>query len=301
MNMIVQWINPDGIVTNLDDPGNYLRVLGPIKGVGMPDVKHDSGPIFDEAGEWWRSTRYQARDVSIGMALHASDGGGQAIRARLRTLARLMSPVRGLGTLRFIDGYVARDLRCRYSGGLSPDVMSEDWSDEDWFEVGVGWTAFDPWFYDTADSVAVFAVAGIGTPFFPMFTGPTDMGPHLNASSVYQSLEISNVGDGNIWPVWTIVGPGSNPILLNETTGLKLDLSNNGGLTLGAGDTLTLDTRPGARTLTLQEGTNVFPQMTDDSSIWPLGVGTSRLTVTMGGAVPQSNVTLTYRNRYLTL
>ena len=66
------------------------------------------------------------------------------------------------------------------------------------------------------------------------------------------------------YPVMTVLGPISDPVITNHTTGEKLDFT---GYTIGAGVTYTIDTRYGAKSVTDSGGTSQIAQLSDDSDL----------------------------------
>lgn len=293
------------------DDQSPLVITGPILGLGAPAPKWAVDEVFDQQGETLRNARLPARDVSIPLAV-AGDDGGQVEEA-FRALNRALNPLNPDGVLTLIrqatidavaggvaSPGAARRLNCRYAGGLnSAGIHPADMGDM-WTEPFVLiFHAFDPLFEDDSLQDASWGLAGSGSrPFFPMATGSSDFGPYFGSSSVFDDQSIFNDGDLEAWPVWSIVGPLDTILLTNATTGTVIDLSDDGGLTLAAGDVLVIDTRPGFKTVT-KNGTNVFSKLTDASSLWPLIIGTNDVAVSGGSATGATMVDLTYRGRYL--
>jgi hypothetical protein len=120
----------------------------------------------------------------------------------------------------------------------------------------------------------------------------------LTPSSVFAEETITNSGQIETWPVWTITGPGANPTMTNLTTDETLELS---GLTLAAGDVVTVDTSERgatAKTIENQTGVNLWPYATTTSVLWPIEKGANIIRVTMSGTTGASAVSLSYRRRW---
>lgn len=79
-------------------------------------------------------------------------------------------------------------------------------------------------------------------------------------------MTVTNAGTHDSPPVFTITGPTTNPVITNVTTGKSMDFSKGSGLTLAAGETLTVSVA--AKTIMKTSGgveTDVSGTMTDAS------------------------------------
>jgi len=159
-------------------------------------------------------------------------------------------------------------------------------------KVTINFIAHDPYWEDVEDTVRTFTV-GLPPTFFPFFP------MNLASSTVIASEAIDNEGDVVTWPVWKIVGPGSEISLLNNTTGEKLEFSNSGGLTLGNGEWIDIDTRPGVKTVRRNDGVNLFKYLSADSSMWALARGANQIDLQMSTSTSASQLVMSYRQRYL--
>jgi hypothetical protein len=101
-------------------------------------------------------------------------------------------------------------------------------------------------------------------------------------------------GDVETWPEWIITGPGENIVLRNMSTDEVTSLE----VSLDVGETITIDTKPFHKTVTKNDGTNLFYTLTDESSLWALQEGSNSIQIEMANATTDSNIQLTYRNRY---
>ena len=59
--------------------------------------------------------------------------------------------------------------------------------------------------------------------------------------AIAASMNITNNGTFGSAPIITVTGPTTNPIVKNETTGRAMNFSGGSGITLKAGETLTID------------------------------------------------------------
>lgn len=270
-----EWIGPDGGVT-------ALAVRDPKRGRGMPPIAFTLEPVPEQAGARIREVRHDVRPVDLTVLLSAADEA--ALRAKVRNLLVAMDPVRGDGRLRChpANGAPARDLVCRYRQGLELEE-----TDPEWMPVVVTFLAADPYWRDATETLVEF---GAGRQFFPFF--PLEVSPETTLGT----SEVRNDGDVDAWPVWQVVGPGDNPSIRNDTTGEVVALT---GVTLAAGETVTIDTRPGIKTVTGPGGVNLYPNLTLASTLWPLIRGPQSITVDVANTTGASRVNLLYRRRYL--
>jgi hypothetical protein len=275
-----EWVDPDGVVIDLDVLASGLsgRFLPPIA------FSEESVPL--QAGSRLRQVRPLARDVALPFIVVSSDP--VAKRMALRRLAAAMDPTRGDGRLRCGFAGQMRELRCRYAGGFDLDE-SADLSTPEVQRALVVFRAFDPFWYDQA--VTAVTVGPTQASFFPILP------LRLSGSEVYADTEVDNDGDVETWPLWTVTGPGVGPVLRNLTTGKAIDLT---GVSLGAGETVEIDTRPGFKTVRRGDGSNLYGEMvTPPSSLWPLVKGSNSLRLEMSATTADTSFALRYQRRWL--
>lgn len=106
--------------------------------------------------------------------------------------------------------------------------------------------AVDHRFYaDVADSVALDMLPDFGGGLTWPIDWPIDWGTPAPKRDV-----LVNVGDTWTWPVITFIGPIANPTLTWTNAGQRIGLTT----TLGAGQSVTIDTQPGQRTALYSSG-----------------------------------------------
>ena len=123
------------------------------------------------------------------------------------------------------------------------------------------------------------------TPFFPVvLSDSTIQGAHV--------LEVH--GDAEVWPTWTITGPGEDLLIQNDVTGERIFISGE------FGEQVTVVTRPQEQdvfSLSSDRG-GLWDRVSLDSVLFPLQPGENRVRMSMVNAKPSSAVTLSYRERY---
>lgn len=283
------WIDTDSVAHPMSDASAGMAIFWGMRDRFMPRFKFVEEAVPGRPGARHRAVRGEVREVTIPVLFR--DTSPAALRATLRTWLGWLDPQRGTGILRVTDdGGAQRELNCRYSGGLEIDEsMGQLWGSRQGQKGSVVFRAVDPWWYDVDDTVLSFALASGSAffPFFPLVLAPSEL--------LDTPTPIDNTGDVEAWPVWTITGPATNPVLSNLTTGKVLELT----ITLAAAELLTIDTRPGRKAITLDDGSNLFGTRTATSSLWPLVRGSNQLQIELTSATSASRVDLAYRRGYL--
>ncbi len=111
---------------------------------------------------------------------------------------------------------------------------------------------------------------------------------------------VTNNGDADAWPVIRITGPCSNVTVTHVASGRALALPT---LTLAAGQWVELDTRPGYRTVTRDNGGNAAAHLSPASCIdlFALPAGQSEVRWTAFDSTNTARLRLTWRDAYIAL
>ena len=148
----------------------------------------------------------------------------------------------------------------------------------------------DPMWVDADPTLIEFAAvpSGAGVPPMP----PVILAP----STVLGITTVTNSGDADAYPVWTIYGPGT-PTLTNTTTGRAFGLSS----AIGSGDWVTVDTRPLMQSAVDQAGANQWADLveSDPRDLWSLVPGDNDLNLALAGSGTGSRIVLSYTRRWL--
>lgn len=284
MSETIQFINAENDTIELTDLVNYAVLRGRI-GDLMPVFTRSEEKVPLQAGSRLLRINTEPRELDIPLMIW--DSSAVAMEARLRSLVQAMDPNLGEGKLRYTSqSGTSVDLNCRYVDGLRGDNRRANLT---WRELVLTLRASDPYWYATSPVSATYETEEATATFFPFFPLV------LSDSSVFADAAVNNSGDVDAWPVWTINGPGSNPVLRNLTTGKTLTLT----YTITAGQTITIDTRPGYKTIELDTGDNLFPYRSNASSLWPLQRGSNTIRIELSSADENSSVVLSYYPRYL--
>lgn len=298
---LVTYENANGAIANFDDVANGYVLTGPIIDPFIPPVHHVTRPIFGQPGGLRTHTRLDVREIVVPMAVFGDPG--PILQSRLRAFASLLDPQLGDGLLRVRRDGDDRHLVCRYSDGFGGMLRPNDWGPIDWWEGAVTFMAFDPYWKDVnataMEWVAPSATAFFTQPFLPM--------NRLTTGTAFGSLDVEITGDAGAWPIWHIVGPATDPVITNESTGEVLDFTAAGGVTLATGERITVDTRPGYKLVSIEQLTggewefvsNVLGFLTDASVLFDLRVGVNTIDFTATGTAGATRLQLEYQQRYL--
>lgn len=288
----IYWIEPDGTQHYLMDIPNTAVLADGIAGWDMPPIQHIEEKMPLRAGARFRTTTIEPRDIDL--PLHIAAANSAALHAKVRDILSWFypDPKKGPGILRVVTELGdSREIRCRYSTGLQGDERQEN-SGINWRNVVITLRAHDPYWYASLPTVQLFQqgapVGFLGNPFLPL---------KLTRTDIFSAPSLVNLGDTDAWPVWIITGPMTDLVLSNLTANpdTVIDMT----YPLATGETITIDTTEDKRSVTKNDGTNLYGYMTAASYLWPLVKGTNALQIQMGGATVASRVQLAYTPRFL--
>lgn len=279
----VYFIDHKGVQRSLTE-GNYVVLKGMV-GRYMPPIEYVEDEVPFESGSELRQVKVKTREVDIPLLIKAESE--VELRQRVRQTLRMVNPLHADGKLLIeAPDKSQRELSCRYVTGLEGDEGTDN-KGLRWMRVVLVFRAFDPYWYDTATITNDFKLNENSAKFFPFLP------LRVTSSRVYADITVDNTGDIETYPEWIIQGPGENIVLNNLTTSemVKLDLK------LEAWETVTINTSK--ESITKNDGENLYPSLVEGSDLWALQEGMNSIQIEMTNATSESNVKLSYRNRYL--
>jgi hypothetical protein len=285
----LSFIAPSASVVALDGSAGYYLVSGR-DGLFAPPTRPIEQDIPLSPGAVLKYLKLDPREVQLYVLIKSS--GEAALEQARRSLINQLNPTRGTGTLRYVgEDATTRDLFCICVDGLS-GVESEQSRGPGWHLFSLRFRALDPFWYDALATVSTFS-QGAAVAFFgnPWLGNPW----RISSSGVLSSFAVNNDGDVEAWPVWTITGPGTNPILTNSTTSKSISCT----ITLTAGQSLIINTSPGVKTILRENNTSQFSTLSATSELWPLVRGANTVALTMSGTTSASSIQLQYKRRWL--
>lgn len=282
------WTPADGspAIDLTDEAAGYSVEADGTRGLRSVTYEFVSEKYAGIDGDTVRAVRAEPNRPSLALLVRASNAAD--FQARCRALIRSMRPKigRGLLTITQPDG-TSRTLPCYVESGLEGDEADEVTMPGRWWRVILKLYAPEPWWLGPVRPLSI----GLGAPqpFFPIF--PMRLAPSTVQGSF--TIDLSDTDDP-AWPVWTVIGPGNGLTLKNVTTNRTLTVNAS----VGAGDSLVIDTRPGHRSIRRGDGTNLMDAVVGDPVLWPLIEGVNEVMASMAGATVASRILGQFQPRY---
>ena len=277
-----------------------------------PDTDYE---IISIEGLWDRTVELLTPDLPrhhgglVGASYHAPrtlvltvDVYGQAFSpaftANRRSFAKAFQPLVDAESpfVFTLPDETAKRVNCRPRNAASPIAVNTEFGIARFI---VELPASDPAIYDDAvssDSLNPFAPsAGLSYPVtYPKAYGAGGSG----AGTV-----VVNAGDWETWPTLKINGPTSgtitDPILENVTTGKKLELNANGGVSITTGQQLIIETHPALRSIKFSTGASRYGKLSDASEFWPLQPGNNELRFRASGTTTGATCGVEHRSAWI--
>jgi hypothetical protein len=268
------WTDPAGTVTDLSAWGAGWHVTDELSAVLAPSYEFATQAAAGIDGEDLQQITATAGAPVLPLDLVADSVAD--LRARLRALAHTLRPQAGIGTLTAQDeGGAVRSLRCYYRRGIESAryrgnrarATLEFWSPSPWWRGA-------PYSID-------FGLAA-PTPFFPIFP------VRLSASTIQgqRTVDLTDC-DADTYPLTlTNSYPGTDDDGQPTTVTRQFVLAS----TIGDGQTVTIDTRPGRQRITRSDGVNLMPAVQGDPALWPLRPAVNTVTAFLTNALSPSRI-----------
>lgn len=204
-----------------------------LEGAIMPPVKHSEYSLPFHPGSVHEYTSVEARDLSLSLWIQAQPG--ETIRDKIRHLiSTIANKERGALFAEYQDG-TTRELGCRLSE-VDQDENPDTQGIGRIFRTMLTFRAFDPFWYGVLEK--------------------------LTTTVVDEGTSINNNGDFETWPILRIFGPITDPEIIMKNPEDPADLEAVRRVKLNytvlAGRIVSIDTRPGYKTITLDDGTNLY-------------------------------------------
>lgn len=268
-------------VLNLDeqfDTGLGYQVHSGVTGFGLPNV---ATQWIEGAGDGatYRGRRALPRDIDLPLTILAADRDG--LQAKVSRLALALA---GECTLRLIedDGTSWYTKAHRVGGGQY--VYGLDTTGERELGLVVTMRAGDP-YWTAADSLQTSLRSGTPKTFLPRLVNL-----RVSASQSMGEVTTVNPGDAPAYPTWVVIGPGDNFRAISPA-GETLHWEGS----LGAGETLTIDTRTGS--VVDGTGANRYAELAPAPKMWQIPPGSTVATASLQNTTADSRVHVTWRPR----
>lgn len=260
-------------------------------GWGMPIVDNYALRAPGQHGDTWGGFALAPRVGSLIFRTPLADLDAMyTLRAAIMTL---FSPS-ALITLKFYTPQGQRCFDCHFYGG------GMDWTVVEWAaqKYSIQLRASDPTAYDPNLSSWLFQLGGAANGAIPSAI-PSVIGTTV----INQSQVISYGGQWLSYPRIVILGPITDCVVTNSSTGEKLDFT---GTTIAAGDSYTIDCRYGFKTVVDSSGTNQIGKLVNSNSLATFHVaaspevpsGINSINVSGTAITSVTQVSMTFYNRY---
>nr|WTB35199.1 phage tail family protein [Streptomyces sp. NBC_00830] len=239
-----------------------LLPVGEVSGLGAPELRTADVDNPTEDGGFPGVDLFGTRTVSIEAGIRTPDDPGAA----LDLLARLQQ-VTGADAVRKTAGALAvlraklpgRDTKRLYGRWRRVEAATMAQAVYGWIPLTLDFAATDPrWHADDSQSLVLpLDISDDSQGFTAPLVAPITTGV---SNPDERPGWVLNSGDVAAWPTVRIDGPVTNPKVWVVETGRYLQLQ----ITLGAGEHIDIDTRPGTRWV-LRNGGNAAPALTAGS------------------------------------
>lgn len=291
-----QLVTAHGKTLNLQ----YPYALQGLQGTSLTGTRDRIARSPKQSGATYLGTLTEPRVVTLTITIQGCDRG--ALGALRRSLAAHLSPrVAPLQLRAFLEDdtrYRLRNLACqgpiegaiRYEG----DALTQT--------LGVQLIAYEPMWYSDTLKTAILTPTLTAQLVFPAsfgIAGTWFFGAYGSTSGL---VDVQTLGDWDAAPVITIPGPLSKPIITNTSTTEVITLNYS----IGAGETVTIDTTPGSKDIYNNYGVSLQSYLADgdfasfhlepDSLIAPGGHNYLSIVGTTSGA--PANMVVSWYDRF---
>lgn len=297
MNRDYLFISSGGREISFSEASRYLLVAE--TGFGLPPVERT-----EEAGPFQHGTSlidYRVQPRTIDLVFLAKACNAQEHFANRDDLMRIFRPSNTPITLKYSYPESERHIQAVYSGGLDFDFNKlSDLSPTMKYVVRL--ICSDPFWYDPISRGLLWenlVDSSVETDWVLPFDFPLTLGG--SAFSRRKSLTYS--GTWQTFPTITIIGPYTNFMIENLSTGEKIGMTYE----ISAGETVTFSLQYGYKTVTNNSGTDLSGTVTDDSNLTTFHIATddevsdglNEFELSGTGVSAASRVSLDYYTRYL--
>lgn len=232
----------NGYTVTLTDSAEELHRQPNGSGWGMAPVVNS---WFEGAGDGarLRGTRRARRELVIPIA--AFGGTPRQVERAIRDMVRIIrDPFKVFvdyddGQTFWIEAVYVSGVEGFYSAAPS-----------EWADMQVVLHCPDPYWTSAVSQSFIIAPAPAEAPFLPDLAGL-----HVASASAFGEVTVSNVGDVESRPTWTIQGPGTNPTIQVNGVGFVMEA------VLEPEDIITVEFIDGGWTITDQTGANRYTEL----------------------------------------
>lgn len=272
----------DGVATFLKRDGMAGFGMIRAEGVTQRTPYRDGATLL---GTVYTPIREMQLGIDVQKSTHAE------VVALIRSLTANANPYKdsdALGHLRIQTPDGAE----RYIACWLVEVTDPEWDGPFFCTLILTFWAPDPFFYDPTQETETFGLDNPGGIAFPI-----EFPAVFSESDVDSTVVVYNTGDVLTWPTVRINGPGTDPIVENETVGKTVTIDQ----TLESGDYIDIDMENATISFydaSVPSTTNIIENMDASSEFWHLQQGGNSIHVEMTD-VTTGSIVLSYYLRYL--
>lgn len=284
-------------LTLVGNDGTRVDLNGPPFQVGH-DVVLAGGPPVDVGeriapgipGALVGQVRHLPRDVILPLDVLGDDA--TELDERVAEFVRLADPTRG--PVRLVaeraDGS-QRELLCYLVGGHEALTVRTAWASH--VRMPIRLRALDPYWRAVSEHIHTFEQDVFDNNASPTaFDAPVPFDSLIPFDGVDAQgvaiLKIVVSGDVETWPRFEVIGPGSSVEAANISYPSAKKVWRFSA-PLGSGDVLTIDSRPGVRSVLVND-LNRYGDLSNDSHLWPLLPGVNHVVVRVLDYVPGTSM-----------
>ena len=224
--------------------------------VGMALPSNYSTVGAQQDGALWQGVRLVPRILNV--VWDSTAATRSAMWTEHQTFISAMKPYSTASTLRKTlpdDTYY--DLNVRINSGLT--FKADEQIAAATQRYAIQFIAYDPVWNKQPQATHTVTLGELTELEFPI-TFPIEFG----STTIDDTDTVTTSGTWKAYPVITITGPVTSPIISNNTTDEKLDFA---GTTVASGDTYTLDLTAGTKTVVDGSSVNKIGDLTTDSDL----------------------------------
>lgn len=264
---------------------NFYLWKNPSETLSQLQIRESSAARQGNHGVVSSLSFYEARDLPFEVEIHAANrtqmfAMEQSLRSELALpLVQNYQSSDGFKTLVLLDeDAITKTLSARVID--SPDFTMIEDSYQRMRRVSFTMRSDDPIIFSQTGTI----VNGNENVFTTNFKVPDASLPTVQDGDlpnfgelIDTSLTVTNSGGSPTPPTIIITGPTTNPVVLNKTTGVKMDFSRNAGVSLLAAETLTINVN--SLSATKSDSTDQTGTITLDSEWMFLNAGANDISL----------------------
>lgn len=272
----------------LNNPDLRIYLDEPIEGLSTPSIRTSGGTRAGAHGSYIGSQLYDGRKITLTGRLFASDvTEAKATRRAMQAALDVLYPSQM--TMRILDDDgMAYTLQVNILDFYMPILR---WQGKAKWKIEL--EATDPDIYDDNTGSALTSTIHVKIPGGLLFSSTSPVfGSTFKFSAGSSNDTVTNPGTITVYPIITISGQISSPVLINRTTGEIFSMT---GYLATTGTTTVIDMYN--HTVT-QNGGSVMPSVDLSSRWWGLVPGANEIEFQRGNAADVTTATLTWRPGY---